>query len=467
MRIRSLRVHLLCWLLAPLAGVVMINIFNSYQAATNTANMVADRTLLASATDIAEEVFITDGVLDVQVPPAAIEMFNTGHGDLVFINLQTHDGQLLTGYPDLPQPPGPVSAAHPVYYQSIYRGRDLRLVAVNHPIVGAGPASPVTVVVGQTLNSHAELVNDLLRNAINQQLILLIVSGVLVFIGFSRGLAPLMRLRDAVLDDRHDTIEPFPVTTVQTELRPLVEALNQYKGRVQMQMAAQNRFIANAAHQIKTPLTLLATQAAFAQRAKNKTDRQDALNALQKGVQQFAHMVNQLLTLSRAEPGVRRPRHEQIDLTVVAREILEDFAPVALLHDIDLGFDPGESPQIVAGDTTMLREMIVNLVDNALRYTPVGGAVMVTLSHQDEACVLVVADNGPGIPPEERTRVFERFYRVVGNGGEGSGLGLAIVREVVSTADGTVALDTPPNGSGLVVTVRLPEAPADPPARSV
>lgn len=463
MKIDSLRIHLLSWLLAPLAGVVAFNVFNSYQAATNTANMVADRTLLASATDIAEEIFVSDGVLDAQVPPAAIEMFNTGYGDLVFFNLKTHDGQLLTGYPDLPLPPGPISGTQPVYYQNIYRGHAVRLVALSHPIVGASQASPVTVVVGETLNSHGELVRNLLRGEIAQQIILLIGAGILVLIGFSRGLAPLMRLREAVLDDNRDALEPLPVNAVQTELRPLVEALNQYKRRVQMQMAAQRRFIANAAHQIKTPLTLLATQAAFAQRAKNKNDREEALDALQTGVRQFAHMVNQLLTLSRAEPGGRRPRRERIDLIATARQILEDFASIALLRNLDLGFDPGETPQIVAGDETMLREMIVNLVDNALRYTPSGGSVMVTLRHQDGASVLTVADNGPGIPAEERPRVFERFYRVIGNGGEGSGLGLAIVREVITTAGGTVTLEAPPVGSGLVVTVTLPSMETDSP----
>lgn len=460
MRIRSLRLHLLCWLLGPLAGVVLVNIFYSYQAATNTANMVVDRTLLASATDIAEELFVTDGVIDIQVPPAALEMFNTGYGDRVFVRVQTHDGQLLSGNPDLPQPPKSPTAGHPVYFQGTYRGRDLNMVALSHPVVGADQENPITVVVGVTLNSHDEMVLDLLRGAVSQQLILLVGSGVLVFFGFSRGLAPLIRLRDAVLDDRPEAVAPLPVSSVQTELRPLVDALNQYKRRMQMQMAAQNRFIANAAHQIKTPLTLLATQAAFAQRARNKEDRQEALEALQKSVKRFAHMVNQLLTLSRAEPSVRRTRHESIDLAAMVREILESFTNVALLRDLDLGFEAGEEGQFVIGDKTMLREMIVNLVDNALRYTPAGGAVMVALRGRDGQCELKVSDNGPGIPPEERGRVFERFYRVIANGGEGSGLGLAIVREVVAAADGTVTLDSPSTGSGLVVTVRLPAAPA-------
>lgn len=456
MKIESLRTYLLLWLLTPLAGVVLVNVFSSYLAASNTADMVADRTLVASATTIAEEISVIDGVIDVQVPPAAIEMFNTGHGDLVFYSVQTRNGQLLTGYPDLP-PPGALGIdAHATYYQGSYRGRSLRLVALAHPIVGADEASPVTVLVGQTLNSHSDMVRDLLQGSIAQQLILLVVAAVLVLIGFRRGLAPVMRLRDAVLDDKREALAPLPTTSVQTELRPLVEALNEYKRRVRAQMDAQRRFISNAAHQIKTPLTLLATQAAFAERAKNTGDRKEALSALQASVRQFAHLVNQLLTLSRAEPGARRPRHEIVDVTALARLVLEDFASIALARKIDLGFEQPKEQVILTGDETMLREMIVNLVDNALRYTPVGGTVMVTIERTQDSCVLTVADNGPGIPPEETSRVFERFYRVLANGGEGSGLGLAIVQEVVAAAGGSVTLAPPQTGHGLIVTVTIP-----------
>ncbi|PKU22644.1 sensor histidine kinase [Telmatospirillum siberiense] len=456
MKIESLRTHLLFWLLAPLAGVVLVNVFSSYLAASNTADMVTDRTLLASATTIAEEISVIDGVIDVQIPPAAIEMFNTGHGDLVFYSVRTRNGQLLAGYPDVPAPNPHEPGAHPVFYEGAYRQRPLHLVALTHPIIGAPEESPVTVLIGQTLNSHDELIIDLLRGSIEQQVILLAVAAALVLIGFSRGLAPLMRLRDAVLDDKRDALAPLPTTSVQTELRPLVEALNEYKRRVRAQMDAQRRFIANAAHQIKTPLTLLMTQAAFAERAKAAGERKEALSALQNSARQFAHMVNQLLTLSRAEPGARRPRHERVDLAETARLVLEEFSGVALSREIDLGFEQAEEKTIIVGDETMLREMIVNLVDNALRYTPVGGSVLVSIGRQAEMCVLTVADNGPGIPPDETPRVFERFYRVLANGGEGSGLGLAIVREVVAAAEGQVTLRPPPTGHGLIVEVRIP-----------
>ncbi|MDR3437786.1 sensor histidine kinase [Telmatospirillum sp.] len=457
MKIESLRAYLLVWVLAPLAGVILVNVFYSYQAASHTADMVADRTLMASATDIAEEISVIDGVIDVQVPPAAIEMFNTGHGDVVYYRIHTRNGQLLAGYPDVPTPATSGREADPIFYSASFRGHPLRMIALTHPIVGADEASPVTVVVGQTLNSYNDLVLDLLQASIGQQLILLIVAAVVVLVGLRRGIAPLLQLRDAVLDEKRDALDPLPAASVQTELRPLVDALNLYKRRVRSQMAAQNRFIANAAHQIKTPLTLLATQAAFAERAKNQHDRKEALGALQASVRQFAHLVNQLLTLSRAEPGVRRPRHERVDLAVMARRVLEEFSNVALDRQIDLGFDTAKDPMIVTGDETMLREMIVNLVDNALRYTPVNGTVMVCVEGRDDMCVLTVADNGPGVPPDEAARVFERFYRVLANGGEGSGLGLAIVQEVVNAAGGTVTLATPPAANhGLIVTVAIP-----------
>ena len=239
----------------------------------------------------------------------------------------------------MPLPDAAVGEAQETYYWAVYRGHSLRLVALNHPVIGAGEASPVMVVIGETLNSHAAMVQDLLRGAIGQQIMLLAVAAVLVVIGFNRGLAPLMRLREAVLDDQHDDLEPLPINTVHSELRPLVEALNEYKDRVRMQLAARKRFIANAAHQIKTPLTLLSTQAAFAQRARNKADRDEAFSALQAGVRQFAHLVNQLMTLSRAEPGARRPRHELIDLAETAREVLDGFAKFAVARELDLAFE--------------------------------------------------------------------------------------------------------------------------------
>jgi two-component system sensor histidine kinase TctE len=207
---------------------------------------------------------------------------------------------------------------------------------------------------------------------------------------------------------------------------------------------------------LRTPLALLSTQAAFALRETGTQAREEALIALQASAGRLARLAGQLLTLSRAEPGSRRPRADRVDLADDARRVLEECAPMALDRRIDLGLEaPGAAP--VIGDGTMLREMIVNLVDNALRYTPAGGNVTVEVRAVGDAAVLAVSDDGPGIPAEKRERVFERFYRIDGTQGDGSGLGLAIVREVAENTGGRVALSDSVTG-GLLVEIHLPLA---------
>lgn len=454
MRIDSLRLQLLRWLLLPLAGLVAVNVFTSWRQASATADLVTDRTLDASVRAIAEDVRIDRGVIDAIIPPVALEMFDTGHRDRVFYRVDTAAGRLLTGYPDLPLPEPPPKASAPVHFTGSYRGNDLRLAALSYPLVGATDGARVTVVVGVTLAGHAAMVRELWVGNFGQQLILLVAAGVLVVIGLGRGLAPLMRLREAVMEKGRDDLSPLPDHAVQSELRPLVAALNTYMGRVAGQMAAQRRFVANAAHQLRTPLALLSTQVAFARRTGEAVERAEALAGAEESTRRLARLAAQLLTLSRAEPGSRRPRDEDIDLAQSARQVLEGLAHLAVERDIDLGLDVN-APAVTRGDGAMMREAVVNLVENALRYTPKGGTVTVTVDGTGGEAVLMVEDSGPGIPPEDRDKVFERFYRVAGTPGEGSGIGLSIVREVVDGAGGTLSLGTAAAG-GLRVEMRLP-----------
>jgi two-component system sensor histidine kinase TctE len=450
MRIRSLRLQLLAWVVLPLAGLATVNLWTSNRSAQVTADLITDRMLVGSARMVAEQVAMTDGVLNAAVPPAALEMFDTGDRDRVYYRVETAGGRLLTGYPGLPRAPGRSSM------EATYRDQILRLLTFTNAVVGAGEDSPISVTVGVTLAGHDAMVRNLWFSAFAQQLALVAIAGVFVLLGLRRGLAPLIRLRDAVRSSKRNELDPIEVAGAQTEIRPLVEALNVYMERVRAQMAAQRRFIANAAHQLRTPLALLSTQASYARRETAADARQEALVALQTSSGRLARLAEQLLTLSRAEPGSRRPRTDRIDLTQAARHVLETQAPAAVARNIDLGLDE-TGPVRVVGDGTMLREMIVNLVDNALRYTPTGGTVTVRLATKDGEAVLTVGDDGPGIPADERDHVFERFYRLAGAPDEGSGLGLAIVREVVENAGGRVTLSDGATG-GLVVEVRLPLA---------
>lgn len=450
MRINSLRLQLLAWVVLPLAALAAINLWTSQRNALATADLVTDRMLVGSARAIAEQVAMADGVLDATVPPAAIEMFDTGDRDSVYYRVETAGGRLLTGYPDLPVAPGGKSV------EAAYRDHPLRLATLSHAVVGAGADSPIIVTVGVTLAGHDAMVKRLWLSAFAQQLALVAIAGVLVLLGLRRGLAPLIRLRDAVRSPSRNELDPIEVSGAQSEIRPLIDALNVYMERVRAQMAAQRRFIANAAHQLRTPLALLSTQASYALRESAADQRQEALVALQASSGKLARLAEQLLTLSRAEPGSRRPRADRIDLTEAARQVLETHAPNAIARKIDLGLEEA-GPVPVIGDGTMLREMIVNLVDNALRYSSPGGSVTVKLASAAGEAELTVTDAGPGIPAEEREHVFERFYRVAGASEEGSGLGLAIVREVVENAGGSVTLCDAATG-GLVVEVRLPLA---------
>ncbi|QKC97553.1 sensor histidine kinase [Mesorhizobium sp. NZP2298] len=450
MRINSLRLQLLAWVVLPLAGLAAINLWTSQRNALATADLVTDRMLVGSARAIAEQVAMVDGVLDATVPPAAIEMFDTGDRDSVYYRVETAGGRLLTGYPDLPEAPQHASIG------ASYRDYELRLLTLSHAVIGAGDDSPISVTVGVTLAGHDAMVKRLWFSAFAQQLALVAIAGVFVLLGLRRGLAPLIRLRDAVRSPSRSDLDPVEVPGAQSEIRPLIDALNVYMERVRGQMAAQRRFIANAAHQLRTPLALLSTQASYALRETVPDARQEALFALQASSGKLARLAEQLLTLSRAEPGSRRPRADRIDLTEAARHVLETQAPAAIARNIDLGLEE-TGPVPVVGDGTMLREMIVNLVDNALRYSSSGGSVTVRLAAVDGEAVLAVADAGPGIPLDERDHVFERFYRIAGSTEEGSGLGLAIVREVVENAGGRVTLRDGAVG-GLVVEVRLPLA---------
>lgn len=447
----SLRAQLFAWVVLTLIGAICINLYLSFRSADATADLVTDRTLLASARVIAEAVHVDgSGTVQIDIPPAALEMFDTGYGDRVFYQVVTAWGNLIAGYPDLPHP-----KREQVGEDTTFRADGMRALMLSHPVVGLNQDGPVSVTVAVTHNSQYAMRRRLWLSDFTKQLVLVLVAGLVTIIGLQRGLTPVLRLRDAVRERGRQRLDPLEPDMVQNELRPLVHALNDHMERVQNQMAAQRRFVSNAAHQLRTPLALISTQASVAARETDSARRDEALQALRSSTRQVTRLASQLLTLARAEPGSRRPRDDTIDLADTARRVLENLAEEALRHNIDLGLEAGEMPVRIEGDGTMLREMLVNLVDNALRYTQPGGRVTVGIGREGDTALLWVEDNGPGIPEAERAQVFERFYRIMGTEPEGSGLGLAIVREVVDGADGSVALGEAAGG-GLLVRVRLP-----------
>ncbi|MBB6485409.1 sensor histidine kinase [Rhizobium lusitanum] len=447
----SLRAQLFAWVVLTLIGAICVNLYLSFRTADATAKLVTDRTLLASARVIAEAVRVdASGTVQSDIPPAALEMFDTGYGDRVFYQVVTAWGNLVAGFPDMSRPKRDM-----IGEDRTFRSDGVRMLMLSHPVVGLDQDGTISVAVAVTHNSQYAMRRRLWLSDFTKQLALVLIAGLVTILGLQRGLSPVLRLRDAVRERGRQRLDPLEPDMVQSELRPLVHALNDHMERVQNQMAAQRRFVSNAAHQLRTPLALISTQASVAARETDDRNRDEALAALRSSTRHVTRLASQLLTLSRAEPGSRRPRNDTIDLADTARQVLQTLAEEALRRNIDLGLEADETPVRVEGDGTMLREMLVNLVDNALRYTQPDGRVTVGVGREGDTALLWVEDNGPGIPEAERGQVFERFYRIMGTEPEGSGLGLAIVREVVDGAGGSVTL-ADAVGGGLLVSVRLP-----------
>jgi two-component system sensor histidine kinase TctE len=451
---------LLIWVLLPLLPLAAIDAWVSYRGANETATEVLDRMLLGSARIIGEQVRVEDGVAQSYVPPGALELFESVYRDRIYYRIVGADGRLLLGYPELPPPPRELKAEEVDHFDASFRSEPLRMVAFAQPIFGARAQNPVLIEVGQTLNGPRHLALAIWSRSVGKHLVLAICLVVFLILGLRRGLQPLLALSERVRRRAPGLLEPLAANGTSAELQPLVGSINDYVRRLDEHMSAHSRFIANASHQLRTPLTVLSTQVAFALREEAASGKDEALRAIRQGVRHGVRVVNQLLALSVAEARGRPAGQRVADLAATVREAVEASAGAAQAKQIDLGCDlPVAAP--VAGEAQMLRELVANLVDNALRYTPPGGTVTVGVRRDGGGTTLLVEDDGPGIPSSERDRVFERFYRIHNAASDGCGLGLAIVQEVATSMSAKVSLSDPPSGHGLVVRVEFAPMPDD------
>ncbi|WP_179403421.1 sensor histidine kinase [Burkholderia guangdongensis] len=453
----SLRGRLLWWLLLPLTVFVLIAGAMSYDTARRTADLVQDSALVASARTIGEDVDWLNGSLVADVPPAALEIFDSPSHDSVFYKVIDDRGRLLAGAPDLEVPAQ--HGADPAMFETDLDGLPLRAVAYDRALYNEGRTETVTVVVGKTQRSRTAMIATLWRPQLLRLSLMLVLAVVLVYLGLTFELRPLMKLKDDVADRGPMELEPIRTERLQTELRPIVDAINQCIARLNLHVATQRRFIADAAHQLRTPIAVLDTQIQYAlQQDRADPELNAMLESMQRGSRKMADVTDKLLLLAHAEATPSTLLNGRVDLAAVVSSVFEETIVLAQQRDIDLGADLGadlgEGLDVVGNDS-LLTALLMNLVDNAVRYTQPGGCVTVAARRDGDAVVLDVIDNGPGIPAEARPHVFKRFYRVSADT-EGSGLGLAIVREIAQAHGGSASLAPGPGNRGIVVTVRLP-----------
>ncbi len=449
----SVRRRLLAWLMPPLLALWFAGALLAYWFVDNFANRVYDRWLLDSTVALAQQVHAEDGRVSVDLPSAALRVLEFDTMDRIYYQVTDARGGFVVGNSPLVRPE--IAGNQPALYDSRVAGEPVRVAALR-----VEDQAGALVEVAETLNKRRTLTSEILAAMLLPQLLLIAAAAVLIWNGVGRGLRPLEALRTDILGRSHRDLKPLDESRVPSEVAPLVYAINQMLARLESVLVGQNRFIADAAHQLRTPLAGLKTQAELALRETRLEELHASLEQIQRATDRSARIVNQLLALARADCSLETPaRLAALDLVGLAREATADWVAKAVSLGLDLGFDAPEAvPMLVLGNAELLRELIDNLVDNALRYTPAGGQVTVRVARDDGAVRLEVEDTGPGIPPGERERVFERFHRIEGSPGDGCGLGLPIVAEIAHAHGAAVTLHDGAQGRGTLVRVRFPAA---------
>ena len=489
-RHRSLFGEILDWMLAPLLLLWPMSVVLTWLVAQGLANQPYDRELGTKVRQLAQEVAFqrqpggrTEATF--RLSPAAVEMLRADDTDLIYFQVLGSRGEPLAGERAIPMPRDDAPPGEVRFRDETVRDAEVRVAYLW--VAGAEPGSGATplIQVAETLGKRSRLATEIIKGVILPQFVILPVAVLLVWLALARGIEPLNELQQRIRRRESSDLSPIDENAAPEEVSPLVRAINDLLARLDQSIKAQKRFLADAAHQLKTPLAGLRTQAELAQREIDAGHHDPmalkaSLQQIARSSQNAAHMVNQLLAMARAEDEEQGAPREAVSLATLATETVRDFVPRALDKRIDLGYEGpawlrGRAPAVrVRGNEVLLRELVRNLVDNALRYTPPGGTVTVRVLADPfgQVVVLQVEDSGPGIAPGEREQVFQPFYRSLGTNVDGSGLGLAIVREIADRHAAEITLsDARPRspsgaGPGTLFTLRF-AALAPPPTAPV
>ena len=445
----SIRRRILAWLFLAMALVFSANLVSSYYNNIEAADRAFDRLLLASASAIAERTVLQRDGLQVDIPYVALDMLASTAQDRVFYAVSAPDGTVVTGYEDLPLPKE--TSNDPVFYNAIYKQVPVRIVALRSFVTGRDISGYTTIQIAQTRGDRDGLAQSLLRQSAQWMLVIAIVGAITAWIGVSIGLRPLARLRDALGRRSPDDVRPI-LHDVPMEFRPLVGAVNGMLFRLDGGLSSMRNFISDASHQLKTPLASLLAQSEMALRETDPDGVHEALIKVNKSAQRTSRLAQQLL--SHASATEISQNVVEFNLVQLAQETIEILLPQAHVKNIDLGYE-GDQEIIMLGDRTLIGEMILNLADNAIKYSPPGSVVTLGGRKLQGSVSLSVEDNGPGIPEKDRQNVFERFVRLHSSSADGCGLGLAIVREIATQHDAIVVLGQAPE-KGLRIDVTFP-----------
>ena len=432
---RSLFGEILDWMLAPLLLLWPMSIAVTYLVAQSIANTPFDRSLENSVQAIAQQLREVDGRLLLNLPMSARKILKADENDTIYFQVIGHHGELIAGDKDLPLPVenDPIQIGVVTFRDSNIAGNEIRIAATQIQLSSQFKTeNKVLVQVAETLDKRSQLASEIIKGVILPQFIILPIVVVLVWFGLTRGLAPLNALQNHIRNRQVNDTSPIEEKAAPQEIIPLISSFNDVLYQLEDSVQSQKRFIADAAHQLKTPLAGLRMQAELAQRESSPAELQRSLEQIADSSTRAAHLVQQLLSLARMENAPNLTEKILIDLVLAAEDVTKAWLDKAWHKKIDLGCQSPEQHLQIYGNPIMIKEMFNNLIDNAIKYTQEGGQITVEVRHASRPGILLieVRDTGPGISDAEKPRVMERFYRILGSDVEGSGLGLAIVKEI-------------------------------------
>jgi two-component system, OmpR family, sensor histidine kinase TctE len=470
---RSLFGEILDWMLTPLLLLWPISLVLTWLVAQGIATKPFDRALAFNAQALAQLVSVQNERAQFNLPAPAREILRADDSDLVYYQVLGLKGEYLSGEKDMPLPvdDDKIELGKVKLRDDEMRGLDVRIAYVYVDVSAntgstatvastpaASSAKPVLVQVAETLEKRSTLATEIVKGVMLPQFVIFPLAVFLVWLALVRGIKPLSELEDRIRARKSDDLSPIDDKTVPFEVAPLVSSVNDLLARQKLSIAAQKRFLADAAHQLKTPLAGLRMQAELALReGTNETDLKQSLKQVSRSSIRATHTVNQLLALARAEASGQSVPKQACDLAALTVEVVQDCLPRAMEKRIDLGYEgvqPGAqdagsdaNTATVLGNPTLIKEMVRNLIDNALTYIGTNEAhpgvvtARVLADPFGSVVVLQVEDNGPGIAPSERELVLQPFYRTLGQEADGSGLGLAIVAEIAQQHQATLSME--------------------------
>lgn len=451
----SLRNQLFKWLLLLLLPLIFISAIAGYFLANHFTSQVYDKSLYRTALALAGQVDTDATHIEVNLPQIAKDLVEFDEDDNVYFRIIGSNGDLVSTHTSLPLPKKYPAADEHFYYRTSLNDADLRVIIYALPITKRNQQR-VYVMVGETQQKRVEMADDIILSMLLPQLLIVLLVSALLFVGIKRGLTPLEQLKAELSSRGNNDLSPVDSDAAPSELKPLLQSFNDLLLKVDSNIAKQQRFIADASHQLRTPLAGLKTQAELALREKNPQKISHALAQINVASGNLSHLVSQLLSLAKAEPSASDTLDfKSVDLCQLAQTVTTDWVALAIKKQIDLGFASRLKTATVNGNEVLLRELLNNLIDNAVHYTPAGGKITVGIKHSDSTLDLYVKDNGIGIAASNQALVFERFYRVLGTQQTGCGLGLTIVQEIAERHFATVSLISEGEAKGALFTVNF------------